>query len=141
MDAEKLSSLLTEIFITIKLLSGYPIPDQHPAVHFVSLKELQDVVCPGRSCKVRALSRADIGVMINETLDVEHEIYPRSVLMHELVHYLQNVHQKFEDETRLCQRWQSKEIEAYEIQHKYLKSRNQTQSFIALDTLPITCID
>lgn len=141
MDAEKLSSLLTEIFLTIKLLSGYPVPDQYPEVHFVPLKALQDVACPGRNCKVRALYRPDTGVMINETLDVEHEIYPRSVLMHELVHYLQHLHKKFEDETRLCQRWQSKEIEAYEIQHKYLKSRNQTQSFIALDTLPITCIE
>jgi hypothetical protein len=140
-DAEKLSSLLTEIFLTIKLLSGYPVPDHYPEVHFVPLKAMQDIVCPGRNCKVRALYRPDTGVMINETLDVEHEIYPRSVLMHELVHYLQHLHQKFEDETRLCQRWQSKEIEAYEIQHKYLKSRNQTQSFIALDTLPITCIE
>jgi hypothetical protein len=140
-DAEKLSSLLTEIFLTIKLLSGYPVPEQYPEVHFVSLKALQDVACPGRNCKVRALYRPDTGVMINETLDVEHEIYPRSVLMHELVHYLQHLHKKFEEETRLCQRWQSKEIEAYEIQHKYLKSRNQTQSFIALDTLPITCIE
>ena len=32
-----------------------------------------------------------------------------------------------------------KEIEAYEIQHKYLKRLHATRSFIALDTVPITC--
>ena len=36
-------------------------------------------------------------------------------------------------------RWQAKEVEAYEIQHKYLKKMRVTRSFIGLDTMPITC--
>jgi hypothetical protein len=140
-NPEDLSRLIAELFVTIKLLSGYPVPEQLPEVHFVSLQALQDVACKGRSCKVKALYHPVKGVMINENLDVVNDVYARSVLMHELVHHLQQVNHKFEDEERACQRWQAREIEAYEVQHKYLKSRNMTQSFIALDSLPITCIE
>ena len=141
MNPEDLSRLIAELFLTIKMLSGYPVPEQVPPVQFVSLKELQEVACKGRSCKVKALYHPVKGVMINETLDVLNDVYARSVLMHELVHHLQHVNHKFEEEERACQRWQAREIEAYEVQHKYLKTRNMTQSFIALDSLPITCIE
>ena len=141
MNPEDLSKLIAELFLTIKLLSGYAVPEDIPQVQFVSLKALQEVACKGNNCKVKALYHPVKGVMVNETLDVFNDVYARSVLMHELVHHLQQVNHKFEDEARACQRWQAREIEAYEVQHKYLKSRNMTQSFIALDSLPITCFE
>ena len=141
MNPEELSKLIAELFLTIKLLSGYAVPEDIPQVQFVSLKVLQEVACKGNNCKVKALYHPVKGVMVNETLDVFNDVYARSVLMHELVHHLQQVNHTFEDEARACQRWQAREIEAYEVQHKYLKSRNMTQSFIALDSLPITCIE
>jgi hypothetical protein len=140
-NPDELSRLLAELFLTIKLLSGYAPPDRFPEVHFVSLQQLQEVACKGRNCKVKALYHPTKGVMINENLDVVNDVYARSVLMHELVHYQQHINNKFAEEERACQRWQAKEIEAYEIQHKYLKTRNMTQSFIALDSLPITCVE
>jgi hypothetical protein len=119
-NPEDLSKLIAELFLTIKLLSGYPVPEESPQVQFVSLKELQEVACKGHSCKVKALYHPVKGVMVNETLDVFNDVYARSVLMHELVHHLQQVNHNFEDEARACQRWQAREIEAYEVQHKYL---------------------
>lgn len=55
------------------------------------------------------------------------------------MHHLQHASGKFESLPTACERWQAKEIEAYEIQHKYLKRLHATRSFIALDTVPITC--
>lgn len=139
MDVADVSSLVAQLFATIHLLSGYPVPDKSPEIHFVPLAQMQEMLCKGKSCAIRAYYKPEEGVYIDEKIDVKEDAYSRSVLLHELVHYLQHEAGKFEDLDTPCHRWQAKEIEAYEIQHKYLKRLNVTRSFIALDTVPITC--
>ena len=138
MEAVAVEKMVRELFLTIKLLSGYPIPDEIPAVNFVPLETMQKMICKG-ACRVKAFYLPEKGVYIDETLDVQDDTYSRSILLHELVHHLQQVSGKFETLPTTCERWQAKEIEAYEIQHKYLKRLNVTSRFIALDSMPITC--
>lgn len=138
MDAAAAEKMVRELFLTIKLLSGYPVPEALPPVNFVPLETMQKMVCKG-ACRIRAFYLADKGVFIDETIDVKDDTYSRSILLHELVHHLQHVHGKFESMPTTCERWQAREIEAYEIQHKYLKRLHVTSRFIALDTVPITC--
>ena len=138
MDAAELSSMVTELLVTIHLLSGYPVPERNPQVSFVPLATMQQMICQ-RPCAVKAFYKPEQGVFIDEQIDVKDDVYSRSVLLHELVHHLQHVSGKFEAFDTPCHRWQAKEVEAYEIQHKYLKKMHVTRSFISLDTVPITC--
>jgi hypothetical protein len=137
-DAGEVSSMVTELFVTIQLLSGYPVPEHNPQVSFVPLAQMQSMVCK-RPCAVKAFYKPEQGVFIDEKIDVKDDVYSRSVLLHELVHHLQHLSGKFEALDTPCHRWQAKEVEAYEIQHKYLKRMQVTRSFISLDTVPITC--
>ncbi len=138
MDAAAVSSLVAELFATIHLLSGYPVPERSPEVRFLPLATMQRMVCKS-ACAVKAFYTPGEGVVIDEKIDVKGDVYSRSVLLHELVHHLQHESRKFDNLETPCHRWQAKEVEAYEIQHKYLKKMQVTRSFIALDTLPITC--
>lgn len=138
MGAVEVSLMVSRLFVTISMLSGYPMPAQNPEVHFVPLATMQQMICKG-ACAVKAFYLPGKGVFIDETLDVKDDTYSRSVLLHELVHHLQHESGKFEKLDTPCRRWQAKEIEAYEIQHKYLKKLHVTRSFIGLDTMPITC--
>lgn len=138
MDAASLSALVADLFLTINLLSGYAVPADKPAVTRVSKETMQAMICTG-PCAVRAFYTPEKGVYIDEKLDLVDDYYARSVLMHELVHHLQHVAGKFDALDTPCRRWKAKEVEAYEIQHKYLKKLRLTQRFIALDTVPITC--
>jgi hypothetical protein len=138
-EAAEVSSMVAELFATIHLLSGYPVPQRSPEVSFVPLATMQQMICNNRPCAVKAFYKPEEGVFIDEKIDVEDDIYSRSVLLHELVHHLQYESRKFESLDTPCHRWQAKEVEAYEIQHKYLKKMHVTRSFISLDTLPITC--
>lgn len=131
-------ALVRELFLSIRLLSGYALPELPPDVHFVPLETMQKMICKG-ACRVRAFYLPGQGVYIDETIDVQNDTYSRSILLHELVHHLQHASGKFDTLPTACERWQAKEIEAYEIQHKYLKRLHATRSFIALDTVPITC--
>ncbi len=138
MNAAEIPAMVAELFAAIHLLSGYPVPERLPEVHFVPRETMQEMVCK-RPCAVKAFYLPDKGVFIDEALEVKDDAYSRSILLHELVHHLQHVGGKFEELDSTCHRWQAKEKEAYEIQHKYLKRMNATRSFIALDTVPITC--
>ncbi|MEI7968178.1 MAG: DUF6647 family protein [Betaproteobacteria bacterium] len=138
MDTQATVAMVKQLFLTINLLSGYPIPDQMPSVSFVPLETMQKMICKG-ACRVRAFYLPDKGIFVDEAIDVKDDTYSRSILLHELVHHLQHLSGKFDSLPTTCERWQAKEIEAYEIQHKYLKRLHVTRSFIALDTVPITC--
>lgn len=138
MGAAEVSVMVSKLFVTISMLSGYPVPEQNPEVHFVPLATMQQMICK-RPCAVKAFYMPGKGVYIDETIDVQNDTYSRSVLLHELVHHLQHESGKFESLDTACHRWQAKEVEAYEIQHKYLKKLHVTRSFIGLDTMPITC--
>ncbi len=59
---------------------------------------------------------------LDETLDVRENDFDRSVLLHELVHYLQNTGGGFEKMSISCERNQLAETEAYRIQNQYLSS-------------------
>ena len=40
-----LSQLVAELFIAIKMLSGYPVPDAPPEIHRLPRAELEAMVC------------------------------------------------------------------------------------------------
>ncbi len=120
MDQSAVVSLMVELFAAIKLVSSYPSPAQLPEVHALPLAEIQRRLCDGKGCRVKAYYHPDLGVIVDETLDFEHDAFDRSILLHELVHHLQKTTGKFEPVTSFCSRRITEELEAYEIQNRYL---------------------
>jgi len=59
------------------------------------------------------------GIFLNERLKPETNLFDRSVLLHELVHYVQELNHERGD-SRPCERWYYREIEAYAIQKSFL---------------------
>jgi uncharacterized protein DUF6647 len=119
-DVTSLTSLMVELFTAIRLVSGYPSPDVLPPIHRVSVAEMQQQICGGRSCRVRAFYHRDLGVYVDEALDIQNNAFDRSILLHELVHHLQKTTGKFEFMPNFCIRRNAEEFEAYEIQNRYL---------------------
>lgn len=121
MESAALSSLLAELFSAIQLLSAYPAPSEMPVVRFVSPQVIQERFCNG-PCRVRAAYHVDEGVYIDERLDVVHNAFDRSILVHELVHHAQFRSGLFDANLPECERVSRDEREAYEIQNRYLAS-------------------
>ena len=120
MDQSGLVSLMVELFVAIRLVSAYPVPVELPAVHRLSKTEIQRRLCDGRPCSIKAFYHPGRGVFVDEALDVHDNPFDRSVFLHELVHHLQKTTGKFEKVTSACSRRIAEEIEAYEIQNRYL---------------------
>lgn len=139
MDHSALVSLMVELFTAIKLISGYPSPAVLPQVETAPLTEIQRRLCGGRPCHIKAYYHPDSGVVLDEALDFEHNAFDRSILLHELVHHLQKTTGKYEVMSR-CSRRFSEELEAYEIQNRYLSQIGVSRRALSMGA-PGPCAD
>jgi hypothetical protein len=104
-------------------LSGYPVPDKLPGFYPMEPSELCLMAMPKRkddsTCPIKALYKDNkIYMVVNTVTDIyNQDLIAKSILVHEMVHYLQdNVGKRAID----CKTWVANEDEAYEIQTKYL---------------------
>lgn len=110
--------LLPELLRAIDHLSKYPVPATMPEVHRVPHETVEQLAC-GKECPALAAYRSGEGIYLDESLSPETDIFARSVLLHELVHYVQDIANEL-GSVRLCERWYRREQEAYAIQKRFL---------------------
>ena len=84
MEPVALAALLTELFLSIHNIGGYPVPEAHPVGHQISRAELEQRFC-SNPCGVKAFYARSEGVFIDAELDLERDVHARSILLHELV--------------------------------------------------------
>ena len=65
--------------------------------------------------------------MLSDELNIEHDLYDRSILLHELVHHVQHVNAKFGELHTSCERRAVAEQEAYALQNRYLTTSGYSQ--------------
>lgn len=127
MDSSALASLIVELFTAIRLVSGYPSPPAPPEIHLVPEAEIQQRICAGRPCRVKAFYHPEWGVFVADSLDIVNDPFDRSILLHELVHHLQKTTGKFDGVPSVCNRRNAQELEAYEIQNRYLAGQQASR--------------
>ncbi len=137
MDPNDLYILMNELVAAIHALAGYPVPASLPSVQLAPLAQMQAIVCRG-PCGVRGFYTPERGVFINESLDIKRNVVARSVLLHELVHYVQHVSGKFDGLHGDCYRWFMREREAYDIQNAYLRDNRESTRF-HFESVPVMC--
>jgi len=126
-----LEPVVRELFLTIAMLSDYRVPDTSPAVFQLPQLRLEAKVCD-EPCNVTAAFVPRQGIYLAEHLDPLREPQDRAVLLHELVHFLQQGHPKFAHMTP-CERERAKEQEAYAIQNAYLASMSIAARVVFFD--------
>lgn len=104
------------------LLGHYPLDARPPRVTMVPQVTLAARACNG-TCEPRGAYIPGQGVLILNTLDIANNPRDRSVLLHELVHYLQDKFGRFAREPP-CVRYVDRELEAYGLQDAYLDRFN-----------------
>ncbi|HTS51889.1 MAG TPA: DUF6647 family protein [Burkholderiales bacterium] len=128
---DELEPVLRSLFAAISLLSDYQAPETLPPVFQVPQPLIEAKICDD-PCSVSAAYVPREGVFLAENLDPVDEPWDRSVLLHELVHSLQQGHPKFARLTG-CERERAKEEEAYAIQNAYLAMIGAAQRAVFYD--------
>lgn len=100
-------------------LTGYPAPVTFPEVRMVPHSYLVEHACRGFKCHVQGWYPPGNTIYLDDKLDPQNGLYASSVLLHELVHFLQ----KESGRTSMhydCQADVEAEREAYQAQREYL---------------------
>ncbi len=117
-EINSMPELIDSLLDTLARMSAYRKPDVTPRVSKVSRAEIERTICSG-PCAVKAWHLPETGIFIDASLSPETNLVHRSILLHELVHFLQEVNGDG-IEMDECSRWLHREQEAYWLQNQYL---------------------
>ncbi len=99
-------------------LSDYPMPARFPAVEFVPHSFFVENVCGGKDCTAVGWYNDQDVIYIDERYMHQDTSFAHSLLVHELVHYLQDMSGEFD--SRSCEHSRAREREAYHVQNSYI---------------------
>ncbi|MEJ2760376.1 MAG: hypothetical protein P8126_02245 [Gammaproteobacteria bacterium] len=100
-------------------LSHYPYPDKAPAYRLEPHSFFVEHACGGnKKCSIAAWYNNDGTIYLDKRLKDWEDPMVRSVIVHELVHYLQDLSGKFKNDN--CEDQLMREREAYAVQRIYL---------------------
>ena len=117
-DVLSQGELMPALVSALDQLSKYHRPVALPEIIRVSHERIEAMVCNAK-CGALAAYRPGEGIYLDERLQPETNLFDRSVLLHELVHYVQDMSDEHGD-MRPCMRWYQREQEAYAIQKIFL---------------------
>jgi hypothetical protein len=116
---QSMTELVDSLLRLMPALTRYHKPDSQPAVLRVARAQIEERMCSGNACSMRAWYLPDEGIYLEDSLHPETDLFDRSVLFHELVHYLQEINGEGA-ELDACNRWYQREVQAYGLQNHYL---------------------
>lgn len=115
---DSMPDLVDSLLDTIAKLSNYRKPNVTPRVSKVSRAEIERTLCSG-PCSVKGWHVPGEGIFLDDSLTPETDLVHRSILLHELVHFLQDINAEGASMDE-CDRWLHREREAYRLQNQYL---------------------
>jgi len=126
-EISSMAELMDSLLGAIARLSAYEKPATMPQVTRVSRAEIERTICHG-PCSVKAWYLPEEGIFLDAELAPETSLIDRSILLHELVHFLQDLNGEGAELTA-CERWLHREREAYALQNQYLARVNDHASY------------
>ncbi len=116
-------------------LSGYPVPSEPPTLSFKPHRFFVERVCGGRECNAVGWYNDRGIVYIDEKYRRDESMFASSLVVHELVHYLQHLSGGFDSHS--CFDSVAREREAYYVQNEYIVRAHA--SFELIRPSPIHC--
>ena len=100
-------------------LSGYSRPSAAPEIVMAPHSYLVAEACGGHECQVLGWYPPGQRIFLDDRLDPANSLYESSIVVHEMVHFLQQQSGRFE-ESVICASALKREREAYAVQREFL---------------------
>ena len=127
MEPTALKVMIVSMLTWISAHTNYPMPTDAPMIALVPHEYIESVACQG-PCDVIGVYTDERVVYLQNTLAIESNVCAQSVLLHELVHYNQDLNNRFANLPPVF-RWQLREREAQDVQKMYLSEFGRTVDF------------
>jgi len=112
-------------------LSHYPAPTTPPELRYVERGFLVEHACGGRKCSALGWYDNDGHIYIDERLRDQDTPFVRSIIVHEMVHYLQDLSGKFDPAA--CEDYNRREREAYAVQREFVARAAGHAAFLRIE--------
>lgn len=124
--------LMESLLLWTVALTGYEQPGKLPVIEAVSQQHLIQTLCGNQHCTALAYYDTDTQtIYYDERMRLEHNQSARSYIVHEMVHYLQDLNGELLPAMH-CEERIDKEREAYRIQQHFLHEHQQPASQIEM---------
>lgn len=116
-----MNSLVMALLTWISATGGYEMPVELPAIRAVPHQYLVETMCAGVECPIKAMYLRGDTIYLDDRLRIERDETHTSILLHELIHYVQVRSGRFPDQD--CATLAAQEREAYRLQARWLMQR------------------
>jgi len=121
-----MQELVESLLVWTVALTGYEQPDELPVVEAVSQQHLIQTLCDNQYCTAVAYyDTATQTIYYDERMRLEQDQNARSFIVHEMVHYLQDLNGELVPAEMHCEERIDKELEAYRVQQRFLHEHQQ----------------
>jgi hypothetical protein len=95
---ENINELIVALLLWITSHTEYKNPIKYPSIEFVEQKELSELACK-MDCEILAYTPIEpkYKIFLSNTLDPLNDVCHRAILMHEIIHVLQEEQGVFSD--------------------------------------------
>ena len=121
MESTAFTALIAQLVLAIQMLGDFQAPQEPPRLAFLTQAELAQAAC-GRPCEIYGWFPPGRTIYLDQRLDPADDLVARSILVHELAHYLQQEAGAYAP-GKDCQAWLDREWQAYDIQLRWLASQ------------------
>ncbi|HAO25357.1 MULTISPECIES: hypothetical protein [unclassified Methylophaga] len=121
-----MQELINGLLVWAVTLTGYQQPVDLPVVEAVSHQQLVKTLCEDQFCTAVAYYDTDTQIIYyDERMQLEQDQSARGFIIHEMVHYLQDLNGELVPSEMSCEQRIEKEQEAYRVQQYFLQEHKE----------------
>jgi hypothetical protein len=121
-----MQELINGLLVWAVTLTGYEQPVDLPVVEAVSHQQLVKTLCKEQFCTAVAYYDTDTHIIYyDERMQLEQDQSARGFIIHEMVHYLQDLNGELVPAEMSCEQRIEKEQEAYRVQQYFLREHRE----------------
>ncbi len=121
-----MQELINGLLVWAVTLTGYEQPVDLPVVEAVSHQQLVKTLCEDQFCTAVAYYDTDTQIIYyDERMQLEQDQSARGFIIHEMVHYLQDLNGELVPAEMSCEQRIEKEQEAYRVQQYFLREHRE----------------
>ncbi|WP_292756266.1 hypothetical protein [Methylophaga sp. UBA2689] len=121
-----MQELINSLMVWAVTLTSYEQPLKLPAVEAVSHQQLLQTLCDDQFCTAVAYYDTETRtIYFDERMELEQDQSARGFIVHEMVHFLQDINGELVPDEMSCEQRIEKEQQAYRVQQFFLREHRQ----------------
>lgn len=129
--SESMSEIIAGLLLFIQSQVGLFNPIEPPHIEFMQAVEIAELACEQQCGDIKGWTPPGSTVYLNQNLGITRDMFDRSIILHELVHYVQYKYQLVNMPTD-CLTWKAREAQAYQLQLVWLREHHITSNWQGL---------